>query len=395
MARQPLALVLDQVRRLIGPRSSDDRADAQLLERFSVHGDEAAYEALVQRHGPMVLGVCRRILRNHQDAEDAFQATFLVLARKARSIRRRGVVGSWLYQVAYRAALEARARAVRRPEHDTQAMTMRTTETPTDADWQELCNVLDQELHALPEKHRTPLVLCYLEGKTHEEAAGQMGLPRGSMAKRLTAARERLRERLQARGVAISTAGLGTLLTAHTAAVPASLLHATVKAGPLFASGKAAVTGAASARVIDLSEGVLHAMFLGKMKLAVVGVLVVGVLGLGTGWVASRSERSLSEAPTCNALALDRLLVGRGGCCIEIKKELFRLFPENNFPLRASIGPVMSFESAGRIAKDPKQQPAVVNRAHGPLQQPRRISVDRCDRVDAVCVLRDVVCQGF
>src|SRR5262249_52281674 len=161
----PLSTVLRHLRHLIGPASPGEVTDGHLLHRFVTGRDEAAFAALVQRHGPLVLGVCRRLLRDANDAEDVFQATFLVLVRKARSLDRRGSLAGWLYTVAYRLALRLRADAARRREHERQAATMSPTEPRNDAAWKELAALLDEELNHLPEKYRTPLVLCYLQGK--------------------------------------------------------------------------------------------------------------------------------------------------------------------------------------------------------------------------------------
>jgi RNA polymerase sigma factor (sigma-70 family) len=178
----------------------------------------------------MVWNTCLRLLRHASDAEDAFQATFLVLARKAASITKRDSIGSWLYGVAYRVSLDARARAVRRRTHERQA-NPRTEELPPDGDPAEVRQVLDEELGRLPEKYRAPLVLCYLEGKTNDEAAEQLGWTRGTIAGRLSRARELLRQRLTRRGLTLSSAALGTILThtASPASVPAAASSSTLK----------------------------------------------------------------------------------------------------------------------------------------------------------------------
>src|SRR5262249_53529694 len=151
--------------------------DADLLERFAVRGDEAAFEALVRRFGPMVLGVCRRILGDAHDAEDAFQATFLALAKKARGVRKRGAVGSWLYGVAYRTASRARADAAGRQSRERQAPLPPAADPVQEAIRHDLQAVLDEEMNRLPKKYRSPLVLCYLEGRTNAEAARELGCP--------------------------------------------------------------------------------------------------------------------------------------------------------------------------------------------------------------------------
>ena len=179
--------------------------DGQILECFITRRDEAAFEALVRRHGPMVLGVCRRILRNTHDAEDAFQATFLVLARKAPSIGQRELVGNWLYGAAYRAALEAKA--ARRRVRERQVSAMPEPEAAAEAqDWVDLRPVLDQELSRLPDKYRVPVALCDLQGRTRRDVARQLGIPAGTLSGRLATARRVLASRLARVGVALSAA---------------------------------------------------------------------------------------------------------------------------------------------------------------------------------------------
>src|SRR5258708_2093044 len=203
MASGPLNGVfrhLSGVARLRGP---DETSDGQLLERFICRREEAAFEALVLRHGPMVLGVCRRVLRHVHDAEDAFQATFLVLARKAAGIRRRELLGNWLYGTAYRAALEAQA--ARQRTRETQVSAMPEPEVFDDAaDWRELRPILDRELNRLPDKYRVAIVLCDLEGGTRRDVARQLDIPEGTLSGRLTTARRLLAKRLARFGPALS-----------------------------------------------------------------------------------------------------------------------------------------------------------------------------------------------
>jgi RNA polymerase sigma-70 factor (ECF subfamily) len=185
----------------VGSPRAPEPADGELLERFVLRCDESAFTALVHRHGPMVLGVCRRILNDWQSAEDAFQVTFLVLARKADSLMRPGLLANWLHGVAYRTALKARSRAVRQGVHERQAAAMSPREFRPNRSVAELREVLDEELSRLPEKYRAPLVLCYLEGKTNEEAARLLHWPLGSMSARLARARGLLRGRLTRHGL--------------------------------------------------------------------------------------------------------------------------------------------------------------------------------------------------
>jgi RNA polymerase sigma factor (sigma-70 family) len=281
-----LHAVIGQLRRLIGRESGCKLTDAQLLDDFVGRRDEASFEVLVWRHGTMVLELCRRVLRDDHEAEDAFQATFLVFARKAGSIGKRESVGSWLYKVAYRVALRARGRAAHRSGDELPA-DLPAPQGPDDLLWRDLRPVLDEEIHRLPEKYRTPFVLCYLEGHTNEEAAEQIGCPKGTVLSRLARGRERLRCRLSRRGVTLSAAGLVTVLSqnAAPAAVPAALVSPTAQAALAFAAGKAANT-LVPASVAALTEGVLRTMFLTKLKIALATLLAVVVIAPGAGLIA-------------------------------------------------------------------------------------------------------------
>jgi RNA polymerase sigma factor (sigma-70 family) len=232
--------------------------------------DEAAFEVLIWRHGPMVWNVCQRLLHHQHDIEDAFQATFLAFVREAGSIRERTSLGGWLYRVAYRVALKAKSRAARHARHETHGVELLPAKpAQPETFWRDLRPVLDEEVNRLPLKYRLPLVLCYLEGKTTDEAAQELGCPRGTVATRLAWARERLRRRLTRRGLAISTGVMATSLSqnAASATLPAALVNATVQSGLLFMAGNTAA-GTISAPVVALAEGVLKAMTISKLKVA-------------------------------------------------------------------------------------------------------------------------------
>jgi RNA polymerase sigma factor (sigma-70 family) len=243
--------------------------------------DDAAFEALVRRHGPMVQGVCRRILGNIHDADDAFQAAFLVLVRKANSVVPRELVANWLHGVARQTAVKARAMSVRRHRREQpSAQLPDAAESPgeSDRDWQAL---LDEELSRLPEKYRVPIVLCDLEGKTRKDAARQLGWPEGTVSGRLSRARSLLAVRLRRRGVTLSATALAATLTADNASASLSLTLAasTVKAAGLFAAGQSSLQSVASA----VAEGVLKTMLLTKLKSLSVGFIAVAfVLALGS-----------------------------------------------------------------------------------------------------------------
>jgi RNA polymerase sigma factor (sigma-70 family) len=217
-----------------------DSGDEVLLACF-LEGEpadsERAFRELMVRHGPMVMGVCRNVLHNEQDAEDAFQATFLALARKGDTIRDRRILVGWLYEVAYRIAIRARASSVRRKEQERKSVAMSVTsvhpEHENDAAWNELRPVLHDEVNRLPEKYRLPVILSYLEGKSNEEVARVLDWPVGTVKGRLSRARELLRSRLTRRGMALSAAFLCTALSRgelFAETVPASLIDHTLHA---------------------------------------------------------------------------------------------------------------------------------------------------------------------
>jgi RNA polymerase sigma-70 factor (ECF subfamily) len=204
MATRQLSRAIEGVRRAALLRKGASLSDGQLLGRFVERHDEAAFEALVRRHGPMVLGVCGRVLGHHQDAEDAFQATFLVLAKKAASVKPRELVGNFLYGVACHVARKARALADRRKAREKQVMDMPESEAASNGEWTDLRPLLDQELGRLPAKYRGPIVLCDLEGKARKDVARQLGWPEGTLSGRLARGRALLAKRLARQGLALS-----------------------------------------------------------------------------------------------------------------------------------------------------------------------------------------------
>jgi len=261
-----------------------EATDRQLLQRFAQSRDQDAFAALVRRHGPMVLAVGRRMLHDASAADDAFQATFLVLARKAAAPGWGPCVGSWLYQVAHRCAAKMRVTAARRRRHESQVTAMPAADASTTTDQHELRRLLDDELTRLPDKYRAALVLCYLEGKSNEEAARLLNWPVGTVYSRLARARSLLRERLSRRGLALSASVLAAELATQTAtaSLPAALLEATVE------GATTAAAGALSAPAAAVAEGVLTAMFVTKCKIA--GLLVLALTLVGSaGWFGYRS----------------------------------------------------------------------------------------------------------
>jgi RNA polymerase sigma-70 factor (ECF subfamily) len=261
--------------------------DAQLLERFAVRREEAAFEALLHRHGPLVFGVCRRLLGNPHDAEDAFQATFLILARKAGSIGRPALLGNWLYGVAHRVAARARKTSLRRHVRETTGADLAAVANREPSGEPDFVGLLHEELQRLPDKYRSPVVLCYLEGQTNEEAAAQLRWPVGTVKGRLNRARELLRKRLARRGVTL-TAGL-LVANTLTAKAPAALLDGTFRAAAAFAA-KGVVVGSASTRALVLAKGVLKTMLLSKLKILAVVLLAVTVAAGGLAYYGRAVE---------------------------------------------------------------------------------------------------------
>jgi RNA polymerase sigma factor (sigma-70 family) len=244
MATSQMNEVIQHLRRIVLLPEGAGLTDKQLLEDYIGRRDEAALAALVRRHAPMVWGVCVRVLRNHHDAEDAFQATFLVFVRKAASLASKELLANWLYGVAHQTALKARATTARRKERERQVTEMPEREVAPQELWTDLQPVLDQELSRLPAKYRSVIVLCELEGKTRKEAAQELGVPDGTVGGWLARARAMLAKKLAQRGVTLSGAALAAVLSqnAASAGVPTSVVSSTIKAATLFAAGQAAAT---------------------------------------------------------------------------------------------------------------------------------------------------------
>lgn len=268
--------VLRHLRRMALLSMEEGPSNAQLLESFLVRRDELAFEALLRRHGPMVLAVCQRVLRNVHDAEDALQATFLVLARKAGSIRSRQVVASWLYGVAYRTAMKARVMNAKRRTKERQAAEMSRFKPPVD---EELLARLDHELNRLPDKYRVPLVVCELEGRSRKEAARMLDIPEGALSWRLAQAKKLLAKRLARHDLAIP---LG---------VPAVGLSRTLRASTLKS---VLMAGAVPAKVLALTQEVIKAMLLSKLKITVCVTTLALVAGVGA---TGLTYRATAEEP--------------------------------------------------------------------------------------------------
>jgi RNA polymerase sigma factor (sigma-70 family) len=284
MTKGSLSPISRFLQRIASAEADSRLSDAELLQHFVAGGGDGAFAALVRRHGPMVWAVCRRVLHNEHDAEDAFQATFLVLVRRAASLGAAGLLGGWLHGVAYRTALRVRNQSHRFQIRESLPDSLLAADPFPELAWRELQLVLDEEVEKLPQKCRAPFVLCYLEGKTYAQAARQLGWPSGTVSKRLARSRELMRVRLTRRGLGVSAGLLGTVLGQHASAgaVAGALMNSTIKAATTIAAGGAA-TPLVSAKVAALTKGVLKAMFMSKLKMIGVGwfVIVLGCLALG------------------------------------------------------------------------------------------------------------------
>jgi RNA polymerase sigma factor (sigma-70 family) len=285
----------------VEPTLGREPSDAELLKRFVRHRDQDAFQLVVRRHGPMVLQVCQRVLHNRHDAEDAFQATFLILASKAASVGKPDLLGNWLYGVAYRTALKARAGAARRKAHEKQAPPPAPPEPALAVAWREVLLVLDEEIHCLDERHRAALVLCYLEGHTHEEAARRLDCPVGTMSWLLGKALGALRGRLTRRGLMLP-AGLPALLLAlgRSDGVPQALLEATFRLVPLAVAGKA-LLGLIPAGVRELADQATRRVVFGKKALAAGLAALLLLLGLGAAAAFEAYSGPPPVAPTSGA----------------------------------------------------------------------------------------------
>jgi RNA polymerase sigma factor (sigma-70 family) len=318
MAPRQRASTLRQIGVLFSAGAAGGLTDAELLERFAAREGEAAERAfaiLVERHGPMVLRICRQVLRDEHAAADAFQAAFLVLARRARSLHVGRSLAPWLQVVAWRTSSRLRRTAARRRIHERKAAEAAAqAEAGVDPLWDEFGEALHDEIGRLPDRYRVPLVLCYLEGLTSEEAARQLGWPAGTVRSRLTRGREQLRKRLMLRGIAPSAATLAAALgpSSAWAAVPAGLTDATARMAVLVAAGRMAAATVPAA-VLTLTEGVLHTMAMTKWKMAALALLASGLLASHALVSAQQSAESVPTRAESDRLRvveekLDRLL---------------------------------------------------------------------------------------
>lgn len=291
MESSSLKSVLTILRQTVSDPTAESRTDSQLLEQFLSQCDETAFDTLLSRHAGMVFGVCRRILSCPHDVEDAFQATFLVLAKKASSISQRELLSNWLYGVALRTAHKLRRESARWQSVQTEQceQVLEFDDPVMKFAHQEIKAVLDEEIGKLPTRYRLPILLCYFQGQTYSEAAQQLDWPAGTVAGRLARARELLRTRLIRRGLTLSASlFLGLLNTSTTQAqITSSLKLSTLNAALGFFRGGTHVSPMTSTSVLTLAEGVISTMTLMKMKTICVLILLIGVFVAGIGSVTS------------------------------------------------------------------------------------------------------------
>jgi RNA polymerase sigma factor (sigma-70 family) len=293
MSNASASPILQTLRGLVEDPHVRDLDDRELLRRFVAGRDEAAFQALLRRHGPIVLNVCRGLLPDPVDAEDAFQATFLVFARKAHAVREVTALGSWLYGVAYRVALKARAEFARRKKHESLAPPRPAAESPDDLTWRDVQAAIHRELNALPQRYRTVLVTCYLEGKTQDEAANQLKLPKGTLKGHLERGRALLRARLVRRGLGPVAALVASAWPVpESVAVPSELIASTVR----VVADRAIVPG----RVLTLTNGMATAALLTRLKVATLLLLALSVGGAGIGSLlrATPVQQPIGPPPT-------------------------------------------------------------------------------------------------
>jgi len=372
MPVRPLTGVLHCLRR--AALAADGPTDGELLERYRSRRDNSAFEMLLRRHAPMVWGVCRRVLGDVHDTEDAFQATFLVLVRKARSIRPAHMVGNWLHGVAYRTAMNAKANGSKRKIRETHAC---FTDMPAAEKDRSLELLVDQEVESLPAKYRAVLVLCDLEGKTRKEAARQLGCPEGTVAGRLTRARVLLAKRLSRHGLVFSGGALAIEMVRNTAlaGVPGRLVLAAIQSSTVFALGTSAA--GIPTNVVTLTKGVLKAMLLDKLKLAFVfvAVLLAGLAGTRIGVLppltvaaaepddpvplpdapplAADGRSQADRDPALQGLwSLERVL--RDGKTVTIQPGSVSLVVTNRYMIRQERDSERAFGYKVKVGKNPK-----------------------------------------
>jgi RNA polymerase sigma factor (sigma-70 family) len=361
MANVQLGTVVRHIRSLTADATTGEQTDAVLLGAFLSHNDHTAFEALVRRHGPMILRVCQRTLGDFHDAEDALQATFLVLARRAAAIRKTASLASWLHGVAYRTALQARKAAFRRHRHEAKAPSPPPSDPALTAAWRELAALLDAEIQRLPEVLRTTFIACCLENRTCAETAGLLGIRESAVAMRLSRARRWLRQRLERRGVTITAALAASALGASDAvALPAPLAARASLAAARIATGKEIAGELISTNVARLAEGVLRTMFLNKLKMGGTvalfsGLALAGVLALGLHAVRQTAEAAPPAIENSATLAVGAVSLASGQSDEEPAVTYVDLQPKANQKLKETFIPARYPDNDLRDLKQGKQ----------------------------------------
>jgi cobalt-zinc-cadmium efflux system membrane fusion protein len=359
---QPNCLIR-YIHNLASPNGRAVLSDGELLKRFTAGGDESAFEILLSRHAAMVLGICGSIVRNPQDAEDAFQATFLTLVRKAHSINQTESLGAWLHQVAYRLALKVQA-GKRGPHEQSgcqRALTAIPARSAGDQTLWELRSILHEEVARLPAKYRAPVVACYLEGKTYKQAARALGWSSGTVSGRLSRARDLLRARLSRRGIGLSvTLATGLLTEGSATGAPTALVKATLEAALSFGKGGARLAIYVSPVAAAYTTGILRTMMMIKLRIAAAIVLAIAVVGTGAGILG---QQLLAQKPApegkpalvpgnANALSLPAEMLGAWGV------------QTNPVHVRAAKQPRI-LQLVGSLALDPNRLLRVSSRLSG------------------------------
>jgi RNA polymerase sigma factor (sigma-70 family) len=293
MAKRQLGSILDYIQQVAAAAQANSMSDGELLRQFIDRRDQAAFGALVRRHGALVLGVCRQVLVHEQDAEDAFQATFLVLAKGAASVRSPQSLASWLHGTAYRISMTTKRDEARRRAHECRAIPLEPREAAAELTWREAASALHQEIQKLPEKYRAPVVLHYLNGKSCHEVAVALGLKEGTVWSRLAQARKLLHERLARRGLELGAVLAAVAVARSAAAVPPLLIAKMARVAVQFVAGGSAA--GATANALSLATGVMKTMFLTKLKIAATILLTVGAVTGGAGLLAHPPSAALVD----------------------------------------------------------------------------------------------------
>jgi RNA polymerase sigma factor (sigma-70 family) len=299
MGRNPAEVAVARIRTLVSTQQAKGQSDGELLRAYALENDQAAFGVLVKRHGPLVFGVCKRVLHHEQDSQDSFQAVFIVLAKKAASLRKHHSLAGWLHQVGHRVALAARRAAIRRRRHESEAKIMEPANPAWQAAWREVQALLDEEIQRLPQKYREPFVLCCLENLSCAQAALRLGVKEGTVWSRLAEARKRLQARLTLRGVALSTVlGAFAIAPGQAAAnLPVGLAAMTVSVAS--ASGKCTLSkGLVSKQVAALVRGVTTGGLVANAKVGVMLTLMVSALAGVAGMYVSQDTPSAAQVNT-------------------------------------------------------------------------------------------------